>query len=100
MYKRQSYGSDVELVKSVLIEIAKSHPNVLEFPSPNVLFKDFGDSSLDFELLIWVKNLWVDEVIKSELRYLIDEKFREEDIQIPFPQRDLHLKNNLAKSLN
>ena len=93
-----AYGSDVELVRKVLVEISKTHQNVLDFPAPSVLFKDFGDSSLDFELLIWVKNLWVDEVIRSELRYLIDKRFREENIQIPFPQRDLHLKSNQTKS--
>ena len=88
-----SYGTDVEVVRKELIALAKSHSLVLDVPGPDVLFKDFGESSLNFELLVWVKNLWVDEIIKSELRFLIDKKFREIGIEIPFPQRDLHVKS-------
>lgn len=86
-----AYGSDVELVKEILLKCAQAHPDINSTPAPTVLFKNFGDSSLDFSLMIWTKKSWSIEPIKSDLRFAIDKAFRENNIQIPFPQTDVHL---------
>lgn len=88
-----SYSSDPELVRDCLMEIAKDHPNILNDPEPRVFFKSFGDSSLDFSLTIWVHELWFYERIMSDLRFAVMRKFKEKNIEIPFPQRDLHLRS-------
>jgi small-conductance mechanosensitive channel len=89
-----AYGSDVEKVTGILMEIANTHEQILKAPGTKVLFMDFGSSSLDFELRFWVKELWTTDTILSDLRYDIDRKFRKENIEIPFPQRDLHIKTS------
>ena len=86
-----AYGSDVELVKSILIDVAKSHSRVLKSKAPRVLFTDFGESALQFKLLFVINNSYDHLNIKSDLRFAIDKKFREHNITIPFPQRDVHL---------
>lgn len=86
-----AYGSDVELVKSVLLKVAREHQQVLQYPESNVVFRDFGDSSLDFELRVWVEELWANDIILSDLRFAIDREFRENKVVIPFPQRDVHI---------
>jgi small-conductance mechanosensitive channel len=86
------YGSDVNLVKKLLLECAASHNEVLSAPAPVALFKDFGESSLDFELRCWTANSDNRLEIESELRYRIDKAFKENNILIPFPQRDIHIK--------
>ncbi|MBN2175543.1 MAG: mechanosensitive ion channel [Bacteroidales bacterium] len=86
-----AYGSDVELVKKVLMECAFEQPGISNTVEPFVRFNDFGNSSLDFQLYFWVQQSFYVENIKSELRFLIDKKFRLHDIRIPFPQRDVHL---------
>ncbi len=82
-----AYGSDTQLVKESLLKVAKENTNVLNRPAPTVWFVDFADSSLNFELLFWSKNLWRIEAVKSDLRFQIDEEFRKQNIEIPFPQR-------------
>lgn len=86
-----AYGSDVQLVKKLLIQSAEEHQNILKNPTPLVLFKNFGDSSLDFELIFTSNNSFQIAIIKSDLRFRIDELFREHNISIPFPQRDIHM---------
>lgn len=86
-----AYGSDVELVKKLLIENAWKHSKVITNPSPEVFFKDFGESSLDFELAFWSNHIFPIEMVKSELRFMISQAFNENGITIPFPQRDLHI---------
>lgn len=86
-----AYGSDVKLVIKTLEECASSHSKVAEKPKPNVLFSDFGDSALLFTLYFWTDENFRFEGIKSDIRIMIDEKFRELGITIPFPQRDVHL---------
>ncbi|MBT8307450.1 MAG: mechanosensitive ion channel, partial [Maribacter sp.] len=86
-----AYGSDVQLVKRVLEEIAQSQKGVLKNPKPFVLFEDFGDSALLFSLNFYINDSFIDPRIKSEVRYKINAKFREHGITIPFPQRDVHL---------
>ncbi len=89
-----AYGSDVALVKKILIEVANAHSLILKNPSPIVLFSDFGDSSLNFELGFWTKKTFEHKIILSDLRFAIDKKFREHNITIPFPQRDIHIIKN------
>ena len=93
-----AYGSDVKLVEKLLIENAWKHTKVITNPAPIVLFTDFGESSLDFELIFWSNQLFPIEQVKSELRFLIDESFRENNIEIPFPQRDLHVRSGSLKN--
>lgn len=88
-----AYGSDVEKVKKVLVEIAREHKSVLNRPAPLVVFENFGSSSLDFDLRIWIRDIWNQDVILSDLRFAIDREFRKNKIQIPFPQRDLHIRS-------
>ena len=94
-----AYGSDVSMVKKILSEIAWKHSKVITNPAPLILFKDFGESSLDFELIFWTNQLFVIEQVKSELRFMIDDEFRANNVTIPFPQRDLHIINPANKSL-
>ena len=89
-----AYGSDVKKVKDFLMGIASAHTRILKSPAPTVFFKNFGDSSLDFELKVWVDELWNYEEILSDLRFAVTDKFNEMNIEIPFPQRDLHLKSS------
>jgi small-conductance mechanosensitive channel len=88
-----AYGSDVEKVRKVLLQCADEHPEVLKDPAPSVRFEDFGESSLDFELLFWSEDFQNIQIIRSDLRFMIDAAFRKNNIEIPFPQRDLHLKS-------
>jgi small-conductance mechanosensitive channel len=87
-----AYGSDTELVKKLMLQVAKEHPKLLQEPAPFVRFVDFGDSSLDMELHFWTKLLIPVENIKSDLRFGIDKAFRDHKVTIPFPQRDLWIK--------
>ncbi len=87
-----AYGSNTETVKDLLIQAAKENIYVLGKPVPSVRFIDFGDSALTFELMIWSRNFIVIEDIKSDLRFEIDRLFRENDITIPFPQRDVWMR--------
>ncbi len=88
-----AYGSDVEKVLRILMEAAESHSLVMEDPAPRALFVGFGDSSLDFELRAWIADVNGRLGVRSELGQYIDRRFREEEIEIPFPQRDLHLRS-------
>ncbi|WP_035716635.1 mechanosensitive ion channel family protein [Christiangramia echinicola] len=86
-----SYGSDVERVREVLLECAREQKGILKKPEPFVLFEDFGDSALLFGLHFYVSDSFVDPKVKSELRFKINNKFRLNNITIPFPQRDVHM---------
>ena len=88
-----SYKSDVTLVTSLLIQAAQEHRDVVRKPQPKVIFKDFGNSSLDFELYFFSSELLRIEFIKSEIRYRVVELFRENKVEIPCPQRDVWFKN-------
>ena len=89
------YKSDVEKVRKILLQCANSNPDIItdnETIRPIVRLVDFGESSIDFEVLFWSKNIFYIENTKSELRFLIRKAFIDNDIEIPFPQRDLHIK--------
>jgi len=89
-----SYKSDPHLVERLLMEVAAANEHVLKSPAPNVVMKGFGDSSVDFELRAWTTELTHrPSVFKSELLFAIWDKFKEHGIEIPFPQRDLHIKS-------
>jgi small-conductance mechanosensitive channel len=88
-----AYGSDVKLVTKILKDCAIKHIHVKKEPEPTVRFADFGDSSLDFELLFWTDKSWTIESLKSDIRYEIDAEFRKNNVTIPFPQRDIHHHN-------
>lgn len=90
-----AYGSDVRLVERLLLKIAGDHPDVIaenDLPPPTVFFRGFGDSSLDFELRAMIRDISQRFRVSSELNFAIDAAFREHGVQIPFPQRDLHLR--------
>jgi small-conductance mechanosensitive channel len=89
-----AYKSDPKLVKSILLEIAQSHAEVLDNPSPFVLFKDFGDSALIFQLYISLNSSFSANIVKSDLRYAIFEAFASNGIEIPFPQRSVTFVNS------
>ncbi len=86
-----AYGSDTELVKKLLIEAANEHKDVYKHPIPTVFFTNFGDSSLDFKLVFTLNDSFLSGIPKSDIRFAIDKKFREHNISIPFPQRDIHI---------
>ncbi|MBS3813203.1 mechanosensitive ion channel [Candidatus Bipolaricaulota bacterium] len=86
-----AYGTDVDLVENILLEIAESEQNVMPKPSPEVFFKEHGDSSLNFELRVWVPSPAYRIEASNNIRKKIDSRFTEEGIEIPFPQRDNHV---------
>lgn len=88
-----TYGSDVPLVIETLGNCAKNHRMVSAYPKPKVLFLSFGDSSLNFELRVWVLDADFRLEVQSELHQEIDRLFREANIEIAFPQRDLHVRS-------
>jgi small-conductance mechanosensitive channel len=87
-----SYKEDPQKVKRVLMEVAKDNPNVLNSPESDVLFEKFDDSSLNFNLRVWTSD-YINKpgVLKSQLYYEIFRRFSEEGIEIPYPQRDIHI---------
>jgi len=87
------YGSDTAKTTELLLIAAKDHEKILTDPPPFVLFKEFGDNALIFELYFWIgiKRLMDRRIIESDIRYRIDQLFREADLVIAFPQRDIHL---------
>lgn len=90
-----SYGSDIDLVIKALREVAEAHPKVRAHPEPNVLLNEFADSAWNMELRIWIDEPKSIYVIRSEINIAIVRKFREYNIEIPFPQRDLHVRSPL-----
>jgi small-conductance mechanosensitive channel len=89
-----AYGSDVEKVREALIAVGRAHPNALKEPAPSVFFDKFGESSLDFELVVWSSEMsHRPRRFKSDLNFAIEKKFRELGIEIPFPQRDVYIKS-------
>ena len=96
-----AYGSDTEKVRDILLECAAKDTHVIKNPAPVVIFQNFGNSSLDFQLRCFLSDVDYFLSTKSDLRFAIDKAFREQGIEIPFPQRDLHVKSvgELPKAL-
>jgi small-conductance mechanosensitive channel len=89
-----SYSSDPQKVKTLLLQAAAKHPDILAAPAPDVVFTAFGDSSLDFELRVWtVSQVRTPQILRSDLYFTIFDLFKQEGVEIPFPQRDLHLRS-------
>jgi small-conductance mechanosensitive channel len=89
-----SYNSDPGNVRETLLRVAQIHPDVLSEPAPEVVFVNFGESSLDFELRVWtIQQVQTPARLKSDLYFAIFAAFRSAGIEIPFPQSDLHLRS-------
>jgi small-conductance mechanosensitive channel len=88
-----AYGTDVEKLRMLLLEAAQEHPKALKDPAPTVHLTGFGDSALNFELVVWTQEMTHrPRQFRSDLNFAIERKLRENHIEIPFPQRDLHLR--------
>ncbi len=93
-----AYGSDVELVRQKLIEAGEEDPHTLDDPAPSVFFVEFGDSSLNFELVAWSNEMSHRPArYRSDLNFAIHRKLQEAGIEIPFPQRDLNIRSGVLK---
>jgi small-conductance mechanosensitive channel len=88
-----AYGSNLETVTRTLLGVAGETEGVLKKPAPEVRFIEFGDSSLNMELLVWTMEPAKHFLLRSRLNYAIDSAFRREGVEIPFPQRDIHVKS-------
>jgi small-conductance mechanosensitive channel len=94
-----AYGSDVNKVREALIAAGRSNSHVLEDPAPSVFLNKFGESSIDFELVVWSSEMsHRPSRFKSDLNFAIEEKLREAGIAIPFPQRDLHIRSGVLRT--
>lgn len=93
-----SYKEDPEKVRTILLGVASDHPGVLRKPDTLVLFDEYGDSSINFYLVVWTTD-YINRPndLKSQLYYEIFKRFKKEGIEIPFPQRDIHLKSGFEK---
>ncbi len=94
------YDSDPKQVRDVLISVAERHGLVVKDPTPSVFFVGFGDSSIDFELAIWVDQPRMLPKVRSDLYFMIWDAFEKYDIEIPFPQRDLNLRRGFPEFVN
>ncbi len=92
-----AYGSDVEKVRDILVDVANKSEYVINdgvtAPKPKALFMSFGDSSLNFELRVWINQIRRRYDATSDLHFAVDKAFRENGVEIPFPQRDLHVRS-------
>ncbi|MFZ2871691.1 mechanosensitive ion channel family protein [Zavarzinia sp.] len=94
-----AYGTDPGQVEKVLFEVAANHKAVLSFPKPRVLFQNFGASTLDFELRCFVANVEESLVVRTELMFAVERIFREREIEIPFPQSDINIRDRDIEKL-
>lgn len=88
-----SYGSDPEQVKEILLKCANDHPNVVRYPEPFVVWQDFGASSLDFEIRAYLSDISNGLGVRTQLRFAIFKALKDAGVEIPFPQRDVHVKS-------
>jgi len=89
-----AYDTDVNLLEMIVIEIANAHPNILKRPEPFLIFEDLGDSAVMFQLIFSMNKSFEANIVKSDLRFKIFEKLKAINIEIPFPQRVVTLKND------
>ena len=93
-----AYGSDLDKVRNALVEVARENSHVLPQPEPTVFLETFGESSINLELVVWSKEMsYRPRRFRSDLNFAIVQKLREAGIEIPYPQRDLHLRDGLAR---
>ena len=96
-----AYGSDVAKVRDALLAVAQENPHTLKEPAPGVFLEKFGDNSIDFKLVVWSSEMSArPSRYRSDLNFAIVEKFREAKIEMPFPQRDLHIRSGTLKVEN
>jgi potassium efflux system protein len=93
-----AYASDLEKVSEALLEAARSVKEVLSEPAPRVHFAEFGDSSLNFQIRLWINEPRDHARVRSAVNFAIERSFRKRDIEIPFPQRDLHLRSGTLRA--
>ena len=93
-----SYKEDPARIRKLLLEVVAENHGVLITPEPYIRFEGFGDSSLNFEVLVWTSE-YIDrpKILRSELYYEIFTKFKEHNVEIPFPQQDIHFKSGFEK---
>ena len=90
------YGCDTDLVKELLIKCATDHPKVCTEKKPIVRLLSFGDYGLEMDLVFWADQTLLIEILKSDIRFAIDKALREHDIEVPYPQADIHMRKNSA----
>ena len=96
-----AYGSDVNKVRDTLLAVANENPHTLKEPVPTVFLEQFGDSSIDFKLMVWSSEMSArPSRYRSDLNFAIAEKFREVGIEFPFPQHDVHIRDGMLKVEN
>ena len=94
-----AYGSDVEKVREALIAAGAENPRTLKDPAPSVFFDGFGESALNFELVVWSSEMsHCPRRFRSDLNFSIERHLREAGIEIPFPQRDLHIRSGILRT--
>jgi small-conductance mechanosensitive channel len=93
-----AYGSDVNKVRDALLAVAQENPDTLKEPAPSVFLDQFGDSSIDFKLMVWSSEMSDrPSRYRSEINFAIAQKFHEVGIEFPFPQRDVHIRDGMLK---
>src|SRR2546429_704607 len=96
-----AYGSDIAKVREALLAAGRENPNTLKDPAPSVFLEKFGDSTIDFQLVVWSSEMSArPSRYRSDLNFAIEQKFREAGIEIAFPQRDLHIRSGVLKVEN
>jgi small-conductance mechanosensitive channel len=91
-----SHKSDLELAKKIILESAVNHPLSLKDPEPECFLRDFGDSSINFKLFVWVADITkINYSIQDEILFAIWHRFKENNIELPYPQRDVHIRNHV-----
>src|SRR5436189_4647875 len=96
-----AYGSDIAKVREALLAGGRENPNTLKEPAPSVFLNKFGDNSINFELVVWSSEMsYRPSRYRSDLNFSIEQKFREAGIELPFPQRDLHIRSGVLKVKN
>jgi small-conductance mechanosensitive channel len=93
-----AYGSDISKVREALLAAGRENPNTLKDPAPSVFLDKFGDNSIDFQLVVWSSDMSArPSRYRSDLNFAIEQNFREAGIELPFPQRDLHIRSGVLK---
>lgn len=95
-----AYSADPHAVRAALLEACQSNQEILTAPAPQVFFLGFGDNAFNFQLLVWIAQPSRQLVIKSDLYFAIEASLRQHGIEIPFPQRDLHIRSGLPSDLS
>ena len=93
-----AYGSDIVKVRDTLLAVAGENPHTLKEPGPSVFLENFGENAIDFKLVLWSSEMSArPSRYRSDINFAITEKFREAGIEMPFPQRDLHIRSGVLK---